>query len=42
MRQFIALYDEYKEMFDLELILALSRTTYKELKKKQERSQEWF
>ena len=41
MKQFIELYREYKDTFDLELMLTLSRTTYEALKKKQERSMNW-
>jgi hypothetical protein len=41
-RQFRNLYREYKDTFDLELLLLLSRTTYADLKKKAEKSEEWF
>ena len=40
--QFRNLYQNYKDTFDLELYLLLSRTTYADLKKKQEQSEEWF
>lgn len=42
MKEFVALYQEYKDTFDFELMLTLTRTTYAEIKRKQERSQEWL
>jgi len=42
MKQFLALYQEYKDTFDLELLITLNRTTYAKLKEKQERSEEWL
>ena len=41
-RQFKKLYQEYKNTFDLELLLTASRTTYEELKKKADKAEEWF
>lgn len=42
LRQFRNLYKEYKDTFDLELILLLSRTTYADLKRKADNDEEWF
>ena len=41
-RQFINLYQEYKNTFDLELYLTVSRTTYADLKKKADKDEDWF
>ena len=41
-RQFRKLYQEYKNTFDLELILSASRTTYADLKKKADNDEDWF
>ena len=41
-RQFSNLYQAYKDNFDYELYLTLTRTTYQEVKKKSEKSEEWF
>lgn len=35
-------YQTYKDDYDLELMLRVSRTTYAQAKIKQERAQEWF
>lgn len=40
--QFNGLYKAYKETFDLELMLTLSRTTYAKLKAKADESEEWL
>ena len=42
LRQFLDLYQAYKNTFDTELILMLSRKTYADLKKQQEDSEEWL
>lgn len=42
MRQFRNLYQEYKDTFDLELLLTTTRTTYADLKKKADNDEEWF
>ena len=42
MKQFKALYQAYKDDFDLELLMRATRTTYSDLKKKQDESEEWF
>lgn len=39
---FLKLYNHYKEDFDLELMLNKSRTTYAKLRKKVQKSEEWF
>lgn len=41
-RQFANLYQAYKDTFDLELLLKLSRKTYADLKRKAEESEEWL
>lgn len=41
MKQFLSMYQAYKDTFDVELILTLSRTTYKELKAKSDAAEEW-
>ena len=40
LRQFLDLYQAYKDTFDTELILA--HKTYSDLKKQQEASEEWL
>lgn len=40
-RQFVDMYEDYKNTFDIELMLTLSRTTYAEIKRKQQRSEEF-
>lgn len=42
MREFNAEYQLYKDDFDLELLLKLTRTTYEQAKKKAQQSEEWF
>ena len=42
MRQFKALYQAYKDTFDIELLMRASRTTYADLKKKADQAEEWF
>lgn len=41
-RQFRNLYQEYKNTFDLELLLTASRTTYEALKRKADKDDDWF
>lgn len=41
-KQFRELYQAYKDTFDLELSLFWSKSSYSELKKKAEASEEWF
>lgn len=41
-RQFLDLYQAYKDTFDTELILMLARKTYADLKQQQEASEEWL
>lgn len=41
-RQFLDLYQAYKDTFDTELMLMLSHKTYLDLKKQQEASEEWL
>lgn len=40
MKQFNKMYQAYKDTFDIELMLTLSRTTYAEIKRKQEQAEE--
>lgn len=40
-KQFIDMYQDYKDTFDFELMLTLSRNTYASIKKKQEKSMNW-
>lgn len=40
-RQFANLYQAYKDNFDYELYLTLSRKTYGQIKKEAEESEEW-
>ena len=42
MREFNREYQLYKDDFDLELTLTLSRTTYAKAKREQAKSEEWF
>ena len=42
MRKFNALYRIYKDDYDLELLLTLSRTTYGKLAEKQRKADEWL
>ena len=42
MREFKAEYQLYKDDFDLELMLKLSRTTYEQAKQKVQQAEEWF
>jgi len=42
MRQFRNLYQEYKDTFDLELLLTTTHTTYAALKQKADEAEEWF
>lgn len=41
-RQFRNLYQEYKNTFDLELLLRASRTTYADLKRNSDKADDWF
>lgn len=42
MREFKKEYQIYKDDFDLELMLRLSRTTYEKAKQKAQQAEEWF
>lgn len=42
LRQFKKEYQIYKDDFDLELMLRLSRTTYEKAKEKAQQAEEWF
>jgi hypothetical protein len=42
LRQFLGLYQAYKDTFDLELLLRANKVTYQELKQKSEKAEEWF
>ena len=42
LKQFRNLYQAYKDTFDVELVLTLSRKTYASLKKQQEEADEWI
>lgn len=42
LREFSKEYQLYKDDFDLELLLNLTRTTYAEAKKKAQQAEEWF
>ena len=42
LRQFNKEYQIYKDDFDLELLLRLTRTTYEKAKFKAQQSEEWF
>ena len=41
-RQFLELYQAYKDTFDTELILMLARKTYADIKKQQDAEEEWL
>jgi hypothetical protein len=41
-RQFLELYQAYKDTFDIELILMLARKTYADIKKQQDAEEEWL
>ena len=41
-RQFLDLYQAYKDTFDTELILMLARKTYADVKKQQDAEEEWL
>lgn len=41
-KNFLKLYQQYKDNFDLEMRLRLSNTTYAELEAKMDKSEEWF
>jgi hypothetical protein len=41
-REFLQLYQAYKNTFDLELTLRLSRTTYAQAEEQQMAQEEWF
>ena len=41
-KQFIEMYQAYKDTFDTELILFYTTTTYSDLKNKSEESDEWI
>lgn len=42
MKQFRKFYQHYKNNFDLELSLTLSRKTYARIEAEQKKSEEWF
>ncbi len=42
LRQFMRLYQAYKDTFDVELILLLARKTYADIQKRQETEEEWL
>lgn len=42
LRQFLDLYQAYKNTFDTELILMFSHKTYADLKKQQDAEEEWL
>lgn len=42
LRMFNKLYKHYKNDFDLELTLKLSKTTYAEMEEKANKEREWF
>lgn len=42
LREFKKEYQIYKDDFDLELMLRLSRTTYEKAKQKAQQAEEWF
>lgn len=42
LRDFMARYAAYQQVFDVENMLAANRTTYAALKRKQEQEDEWF
>ena len=42
LREFKAEYQLYKDDFDLELLLRLTRTTYAKAKEKAQQAEEWF
>ena len=41
-RQFLELYQAYKDTYDLELMLMLARKTYASIKEQQEAEEEWL
>ena len=41
-RQFLELYQAYKDTFDIELILMSARKTYADIKKQQDAEEEWL
>ena len=41
-RQFLNLYQAYKDQFDVELRLTLSRTTFKQAEAESMKAEEWF
>ena len=41
-RQFLELYQAYKDTFDIELILMLAHKTYADIKKQQDAEEEWL
>lgn len=41
-RQFMRVYNIYKNDYDMELCLLLNRMTYQKAKEESEKSQEWF
>lgn len=42
LRDFMARYAAYQQVFDVENMLAANRTTYAALRRKQEQAEEWF
>ena len=41
-RQFANLYQAYKDTFDVELCLTLTRKTYEQVKRESDKSEEWI
>lgn len=39
---FNKLYQHYKDNWDLEMLMTVSRKTYKDVREKQQQSEEWF
>ena len=42
LRQFLALYEAYRNTFDTELLLTINRKTYEAARKESEASEEWL
>lgn len=42
LKDFLGRYNAYQQVFDMETMLACNRTTYAQVKAKQEREEEWF
>jgi len=41
MKQFLEMYQAYKDTFDFELMLSVTRKTYESVRREQERSMNW-